>query len=420
MGAQKSIHAGKAKIDVNVDFTHKLCASLMLPTLRSTGSPFSLVIGSLCIKHPNLFGGSEKLDVSWDKGLYDSNVFVAYRRPRPEWLAQQSFVLQHSLSPEIGIHGIPVNNFSRSGSGGINLSRLSVGMDLKEPASSKWSSTTSIKFEHVRPLNDDGRAICRDYDGFPLTSSGNPHDSMVVLKQESQFAKANDNSFFHFNLQIEQGIPVLSKWIIFNRFKFVASKGIKLGPAFLLTRLFDKQLANITTLSCDRLTGGSIVGDMAPYQAFSIGGVGSVRGYGEGAVGSGRSCLVANSELTLPLRIREYMSPSDKKLTGSCCIFTIFSDLLFVAQCFAHDILALKNFMNKMLEGAIFLDFGTDLRSGHLVPGNPALRQGKPGSGIGLGYGLRFKSQFGHFQVDYAINAFQQRTLYFGLSNLAS
>ncbi|TKY48703.1 Outer envelope protein 80 [Spatholobus suberectus] len=285
MGAQKSIHAGKAKIDVNVDFTHKLCASLMLPSLRSSGSPLSLVIGSLCIKHPNLFGGSEKLDVSWDKGLYDSNVLLAFRRPRPEWLAQQSFVLQHSLSPEIGIHGIPVNNFSRSGSGGVNLSRLSVGMDLMEPASSKWSSTTSIKFEHVRPLNDEGRAINRDCDGFPLTCSGNPHDSMVVLKQESRFAKANDNSFFHFNLQIEQGIPVLSKWIIFNRFKFVASKGIKLGPAFLLTRL----------------TGGSIVGDMAPYQAFSIGGLGSVRGYGEGAVGSGRSCLVANSELTLPL-----------------------------------------------------------------------------------------------------------------------
>lgn len=49
---------------------------------------------SLCIKHPNLFGGSEKLDVSWDKGLYDSNVLLAYRRPRPEWLAQQSFVIQ--------------------------------------------------------------------------------------------------------------------------------------------------------------------------------------------------------------------------------------------------------------------------------------------------------------------------------------
>lgn len=43
------------------------------------------------------------------------------------------------------------------------------------------------------------------------------------------------------------------------------------------------------------------MGDIAPYQAFSIGGHGSVRGYGEGAGGSGRSCLVDNSELTLPL-----------------------------------------------------------------------------------------------------------------------
>lgn len=50
-----------------------------------------------------------------------------------------------------------------------------------------------------------------------------------------------------------------------------------------------------------RVTGGSIVGDMAPYQAFAIGGLGSVRGYGDGAVGSGRSCMVANGELTFPL-----------------------------------------------------------------------------------------------------------------------
>lgn len=54
------------------------------------------------------------------------------------------------------------------------------------------------------------------------------------------------------------------------------------------------------------------------------------------------------------------------------------------------------------------------------VSGNPAMRQGKPGSGVGFGYGLRFKSPVGHFQVDYAINAFQQKTLYFGVTNLAS
>ena len=54
------------------------------------------------------------------------------------------------------------------------------------------------------------------------------------------------------------------------------------------------------------------------------------------------------------------------------------------------------------------------------ISGNPALRQGKPGSGVGLGYSLRMKSRLGHFQVDYAINAFQERTVYFGISNLAS
>lgn len=56
-----------------------------------------------------------------------------------------------------------------------------------------------------------------------------------------------------------------------------------------------------TYLSFDSFTGGSIVGDMAPYQAFAIGGFDSVRGYGEGAVGSGRSCVVMNSEVTIPL-----------------------------------------------------------------------------------------------------------------------
>ncbi|PIN01916.1 hypothetical protein CDL12_25572 [Handroanthus impetiginosus] len=361
MGAQKSIHAGNAKIDFNVDFTQKLCAAMMFQPFRNAvaGSPLSHVIGSLCIKHPNLFGKSEKLDVLWDKGLCDSNILITYRKPRPEWLSQHAFIIQHSMSPETGIHGIPVDNFSRTRSGGVNLRRFSAGVDLSEPASSNWSSKTSVKIEHVSPVNDEGRSISRDHHGFPVTCSGGYHDNMVVLKQESRFANANDCSFTRFSLQIEQGIPILSKWLLFNRFKFVASKGVRFGPAFFLTSL----------------TGGSIVGDIAPYQAFSIGGQSSVRGYGEGAVGSGRSCLVANSELTLPL--------------------------------------------NPMLEGAVFLDCGSDLGSGRHVPGNPSLRHGKPGTGVGVGCGLRFKSHLGHFQVDYAVNAFQQRTVYFGFSNLS-
>lgn len=39
--------------------------------------------------------------MSWDKGLYDSNVLVAYRRPRPEWLSQQCFVIQVSAPSKL-------------------------------------------------------------------------------------------------------------------------------------------------------------------------------------------------------------------------------------------------------------------------------------------------------------------------------
>ncbi|WOL15316.1 hypothetical protein Cni_G24097 [Canna indica] len=361
MGAQKSIHAGKAKVDFNVDLSQKLCGALLLPHIsRQSSSPFSQIIARISVKHPNLFGRNEKLDVLWDKGLDDSNILIAFRRPRPDWLSQQSFTIQHSVTPEIAVHGLPVDHFSRSGSGGVNLSRFSAGLDFNEPSTSHWSSTTSIKFEHVRPVNNEGRSINRDAHGFPITSSGSSYDNMVVLKQEAQYANASDDSFTRLNFQMEQGLPLLSKWLIFNRFKFVASKGMRLGPTFLVTSL----------------TGGSIVGDMAPYQAFAIGGIDSVRGYGEGAVGSGRSCLVTNGEFTIPL--------------------------------------------TKEFEGAIFMDFGSDLGSARHVPGNPALRQGKPGFGVGLGYGIRFNSHFGQLRVDYAINAFQRKTVYFGINNVGS
>ncbi|XP_072956382.1 outer envelope protein 39, chloroplastic isoform X1 [Typha angustifolia] len=359
MGAQKSIHAGKAKIDFNVDFSHKLSEAISSDQ-RSYGTLSSQIIGSLSVKHPNLFGRNEKLDILWDKGLKDSNILIALRRPRPEWYSQQSFVFQHSITPEIAVHGEPKNDFTRSESSGINLCRFSLGLDLDEPSTSNWLSTTSIKFEHIRPINDEGRSIIRDSDGFPITSSGNQNDNMVVLKQESEYAVVNDDSFSRLNFQMEQGLPLLPKWLVFNRFKFTASKGIKLGRTFLTTSL----------------TGGSIVGDMAPCQAFTIGGFGNVRGYGEGAAGSGRSCLVANSELTVPLR--------------------------------------------NELQGAIFMDCGTDLNSSWLVPGNPALRHGKPGFGIGFGFGIRLNSRLGQVWVDYAINAFRGKGFYFGVNNVGS
>lgn len=122
---------------------------------------------------------------------------------------------------------------------------------------------------------------------------------------------------------MEQGIPLQPNLLTFNRFKFFASKGVKLGPTVLSSwwvlqgfyhcsyeiykpdrtgRFSDLiQIYTIFQILSGRLSGGSIVGSIAPHQAFAIGGPNSVRGYGEGAVGSGQSYLASKTELAIPL-----------------------------------------------------------------------------------------------------------------------
>jgi hypothetical protein len=49
------------------------------------------------------------------------------------------------------------------------------------------------------------------------------------------------------------------------------------------------------------LCGGHVVGNFPPHEAFAIGGTNSVRGYEEGAVGSGRSYAVGSGEISFPM-----------------------------------------------------------------------------------------------------------------------
>ena len=56
----------------------------------------------------------------------------------------------------------------------------------------------------------------------------------------------------------------------------------------------------ILLLRCS-LSGGHVVGNFSPHEAFAIGGTNSVRGYEEGAVGSGRSHVVGCGEISFPL-----------------------------------------------------------------------------------------------------------------------
>lgn len=66
-----------------------------------------------------------------------------------------------------------------------------------------------------------------------------------------------------------------------------------------------------------------------------------MRGYGEGAVGSGRSCLVANSELTIPL-VRDLIHSFELVDSRTRFLITkvqLYSQNLYARKCWSLLIL---------------------------------------------------------------------------------
>lgn len=114
-----------------------------------------------------------------------------------------------------------------------------------------------------------------------------------------------------------------------------------------------------------------MIGDLPPYEAFSLGGANSVRGYGEGDLAAARSYLQVSAEYRFPIV--------------------------------------------SFLSGTLFVDAATDLGSSASVIGDPGGVRGKPGSGFGYGGGLRIKSPLGPVRVDLGWNDQGDRQVQFGI-----
>jgi outer membrane protein insertion porin family len=153
------------------------------------------------------------------------------------------------------------------------------------------------------------------------------------------------------------------------------------GGSILLTRLrgsysyyIPVQFTNFTEgpqALAFNLQAGTVLGDLPPYEAFSLGGSNSVRGYEEGDVGAGRSFIQATAEYRFPII--------------------------------------------SVIGGALFVDFASDLGTGDNVPGDPAGVRGKPGTGFGFGVGVRVQSPLGPIRVDYGLNDEGDSRIHFGI-----
>ncbi|XP_071914444.1 outer envelope protein 80, chloroplastic-like isoform X2 [Coffea arabica] len=317
-----------------------------------TSGPLAGLIGSCAIYHKNLFGKNQKLNVSLERGQIDSIFRINYTDP---WIegddtrTSRSIMIQNSRTPGTLVHG------NQPDSNSFTIGRVTAGIEYSRPFRPKWNGTLGLIFQRAGAHDDKGNPVIRDFYSSPLTASGNTHDDMLLAKLETVYTGSGDpgSSMFAFNM--DQGIPVWPEWLVFNRVNARARKGLVLGPACL--RL--------------SLSGGHVVGNFPPHEAFAIGGTNSVRGYEEGAVGSGRSCAIGCGEVSFPL-------------TGP-------------------------------VEGVIFADYGTDLGSGSIVPGDPAGARLKPGSGYGYGLGIRVDSPLGPLRLEYAFNDQRTGRFHFGV-----
>ncbi|WP_373542801.1 BamA/TamA family outer membrane protein [Chamaesiphon sp.] len=287
-----------------------------------------------------------------------------------------SLIFNGGTTPQFVPGSIPVGSTTgdsplivRQG-GGITFSRPLNGNPY---ADSPWRASLGLQYQRVSVQNfNSGNGIPNgtlvpQIGGRDLTFSKTGEDDLLMVQLgltqdlRNNFTEPTQGSLL--KLGLDQSAP------------------IGLGNIFM-TRA-RASFTNYTPLSLINFTpgaqalvlnvqGGTIVGDLPPYEAFSLGGSTSVRGYEDGDIGSGRSYFQATAEYRFPLV--------------------------------------------SIVGGGLFVDYGSDLGSGSSVPGDPAGLRGKPGNGFGYGAGLRISvPALGSIRIDYAINNLSQTRIQFGI-----
>ena len=163
-----------------------------------------------------------------------------------------------------------------------------------------------------------------------------------------------------FTLGSEQFISMGNSSPTFNRMRATYSFFI---PTKLINLTKECKSKDATNEECSQtfgfqFKGGTILGELPPYESFCMGGSSSVRGWGACDLSVSKSFVEATAEYRFPLW--------------------------------------------RMISGSLFADIGTDLGSQNDVPGKPGKLLKKAGSGFSLGGGVGIKTPIGPLRLDIA------------------
>ena len=344
-------------------------------------SSASGLFGSVSYQQQNVGGNNQKLNAEVQIGQRDQLFDLSFTDP---WIGGDPFRTSYTVNlfrrrtislvfdggdPEIKLPNGDRPRVLRTG-GGISFNRP---LDRNPFKRAEWNASLGLQYQRVSIRDGDGKLSPRDERGNLLSFDSSGKDDLITARlgfvrdRRNNFLTPTSGSVLSFST--EQSVPFGSGSIFFNRLRANYSFYVPVRLTRLTPGCRDNKPLRIgekpPTGGCPQalafnIQGGSVLGDLPPYEAFPLGGTNSVRGYDEGDVGSGRSYLQATAEYRFP-------------------VFSIIS-------------------------GALFVDAASDLGTGKNVPGDPAGVRGKPGSGFGYGVGVRVQSPLGPIRIDFGIN----------------
>jgi len=331
------------------------------------GGALSGMVGSCAYTQKNLFGLNQKLAASVEMGSVEKLFRVSHVDPwvgSDPYRTSRSINVQNTRNSGGAIHGkvqeaSPEQAAACAGSGpaatgGVVIQRLIGSCEYSRPLAQGWTGVAGVTWQRSGARDEQGEVVICDAYGKPLNFSTTAQQDVMALGHLRLMYSGGSDAVLV--LSAEQALPLRNDWLSMTRVQARAEHSVAL--------LGRSRLALA-------LKGGLIEGDLPPYEAFPIGGTNSVRGYDEGAVGSGRRYAVGSAELHVPL-------------VGA-------------------------------VGGVLFCDAGSDLETGHTVLGDPGGTRGKPGSGCGAGAGLRVDSPLGPWRFEYALNDRGARRFHLGM-----
>jgi outer membrane protein insertion porin family len=367
------------EVVVNVDVVEGNTGSLAAGAGFSSNSG---LFGTVSYQEQNLGGNNQTLGAEIQLGEREFLFDVSFTDP---WIATDDNRLSYTIngfrrrSISLVFDGDDSRLVTENGEDSPRVVRTGGGITFSRPIAENpytrpdWRLTAGFNYQRVQIENGDGEIspVSSEEDGLRnLAISDSGEDDLFIFSFGATRDRRNNaqqpTSGSILRLGMEQTAPIGSGTILFNRVR--ASYSYYIPIDFINFGFTEEELPQALAFN---VQAGTVLGELPPYEAFVVGGSNSVRGYGEGELGSGRSYVQISAEYRFPIL--------------------------------------------SFLGAAVFVDAGSTIGSGDGVPGNPEGVRDLPGSGFGYGIGVRVQSPVGPIRIDYGVNDQGDSRIHFGI-----